>query len=117
MPFTIAFVAAATFSGAPARERLTEEAALKLLHETLTHDRVYKDRISLDCVSFSSEDETSGYFAFVLREKHGGKCGGDPETSPVVDRYRVNCASGKIEWLEPVDDEWLPYDPARIGRR
>src|SRR4029453_7884847 len=42
------------------------------------------------------------------------KCGGDPETSPVLDRYRVYRGSGKIEWLERVEDNWRPYNPSQI---
>jgi hypothetical protein len=112
----MALLTAAIVQTAFARERLNEEAALKLLHETLKRDHVYTKRISLDCVTFSTEEETSAFFAFVLRENHTRACGGDPAVSPVVDRYRVQRATGKIEWLEPVDDEWQPYDPHRIGR-
>ena len=37
----------------------------------------------------------NGYFEFVLREIHNAKCGGDPETNPAIDRYRVYRHSGK----------------------
>ena len=104
----IAFVTSAVVQDVAAREPLKEEAALKVLEQTLRHDRVYAERISLDCVSFLTEEKTAEYFGFVLRENHTAKCGGDPETSPVVDRYRVHRASGKIEWLEIVEDEWHP---------
>jgi hypothetical protein len=93
---------------------LDENAALALLERTLKHDGVYTHRISLDCVIYSTEEKTAAYFQFVLRENHTAECGGDPETSPVVDRYRVYRASGKIEWLERIEDNWQPYDPAKI---
>jgi hypothetical protein len=93
---------------------LNENAALALLERTLKHDGVYTHRISLDCVTYSTEETKASYFQFVLRENHTAKCGGDPETSPVVDRYRVYRASGKIEWLEQVEDAWQPYNPAKI---
>jgi len=93
---------------------LTEDAALNLLLRKLEHDHVYAKRISLDCVSFETEETTRIYFEVAVREKHNAKCGGDPETSPVIDRYRVNRASGKIEWNDAVNDTWLPYDAAKI---
>jgi len=93
---------------------LDEDAALAVLERTLKHDRVYANRISLDCVSYGTEETTNAYFQFVLRENHNAKCGGDPETSPVVDRYRVYRRSGKIEWLERIEDKWQRYDPAKI---
>jgi type IV pilus biogenesis protein CpaD/CtpE len=104
-----------TVSEVAARGRLLDEnAVLALLERTLKHDGVYTRRISLDCVAYSTEEATAAYFQFVLRENHTAKCGGDPETSPVVDRYRVYRASGKIEWLERIEGNWQPYNPAKI---
>ena len=71
--------------------------ALAVLERPLKHDGVYTHRIPLDCVTYGTEEATDAYFQFVLRENHNAKCGGEPETSPVVDRYRVYWRSGKIE--------------------
>jgi hypothetical protein len=98
----------------PRSHPLDEDAALALLDRTLKRDGVYTHRISLDCVSYGIEETTAAYFQFVLREIHNAKCGGDPEISPVVDRYRVYRRSGKIEWLERMEDKWQRYDPAKI---
>ena len=93
---------------------LDEDSALALLERTLKRDRVYTNRISLDCVTYGTEEITHAYFQFVLRENHNAKCGGDPDTNPVVDRYRVNRQSGKIRWLEKIEGSWQPYNPSRI---
>jgi hypothetical protein len=93
---------------------LDEDAALALLVRTLKRDKAYTHRISLDCVSYGTEETSTAYFQFVLRENHTAPCGGDPETSPVVDRYRVYRASGKIQWLEKLENTWQPYNPAKI---
>jgi hypothetical protein len=37
-----------------------------------------------------------------------------PETSPVIDRYRVYRKSGKIEWLERIEENWRPYNSEQI---
>jgi len=92
---------------------LDEDAALALLTRTLKRDRVYAKRISLDCITYDTEEKTDAYFEFALREKHDAKCGGDPETSPVVDRYRVYRRSGKIELWQAADDTWQRYKPAK----
>jgi hypothetical protein len=99
----------------PRSHPLDEDAALALLERTLKHDGVYAHRISLNCVSYGTEETTNAYFQFVPRENHNAKCGGDPETSPVVDRYRVYRRSGKIEWLERIEDRWRPYNPAQVS--
>jgi hypothetical protein len=98
----------------PHSHLLDEDAALALLERTLKHDGVYTHRISLNCLTYGTEETTKVYFQFVLRENHNAKCGGDPEMSPVVDRYRVYRRSGKIKWLERIEDNWQPYNPAQI---
>jgi hypothetical protein len=88
---------------------LDEDAALSLLARTLKHDQVYAKRISLGCITYDTEETTDGYFQFALREKHDAKCGGDPEVSPVVARYRVYRRSGKVEKWEAASDTWHAY--------
>jgi len=116
---TVAVVAVTLVSpviarASPRSRLLDEDAALALLERTLNLDRVYTHRISLDCITYRTEETTDTYFQFVLREIHNAKCGGDPETSPVVDRYRVYRRSGKIKWLERIEGDWRPYNPAQI---
>jgi hypothetical protein len=92
---------------------LNEDAALNLLQRTLKRDHVYKNRISWDCISYVTEETTNAYFEVVLREIHNAKCGGDPETSPAIDRYRVYRSSGKIQQWEAAEDKWQPYKPTQ----
>ena len=98
----------------PRSHPMDEDAALALLVRTLKHDRVYAKRISLDCFTYDTEETTNAYFQFARGEKHDAKCGGDPETSPVVARYRVYRRSDKIERWQPTDDSWHRYNPAKI---
>ena len=93
---------------------MDEDAAVALLVRTLKHDRVYAKRISLGCFTYDTEETTNAYFQFALRENHNAECGGDPETSPVVARYRVYRRSDKIERWQPTDDSWHRYEPAKI---
>lgn len=110
---TALFLVSSGASQAARSDPLDEDAALALLVRTLKHDGVYKNRISLDCVTYITEETTGTYFEFALREKHEAKCGGDPEVSPIVDRYRVYRRSGKIERYQPIDDTWQCYNPAK----
>jgi hypothetical protein len=92
---------------------LNEDAALNLLKRTLKRDSVYEKRISWDCISYRTEESTNAYFEFVLREIHNAKCGGDPETSPAIDRYRVYRRSAKIKQWEAAEGKWQSYKPAQ----
>jgi hypothetical protein len=110
----LAVVLLAPVNAGPKTHSLNEDAALNTLLRALKHDRVYAKRISLDCVTFDTEEKTDAFFQFALRENHTAKCGGDPDFAPVIDRYRVYRASGKIEWLNAVEDNWERYDSAKI---
>ncbi len=108
----VVLISAANAEGARS-DPLDEDAALELLQRTLKRDRVYEKRISWDCISYGTEESTNAYFEFVLREIHNAKCGGDPETSPAIDRYRVYRRSAKIKQWEAAEDKWQPYKPAQ----
>jgi hypothetical protein len=108
----VVLVSVAVTEGARSRP-LDKDTALALLERTLKHDRVYDKRISWDCISFGTEETTDAYFGFVVREIHNAKCGGAPETSPAIDRYRVYRHSGKIEQWQATDDTWQPYKPGQ----
>jgi len=125
MKFEFRLIAAAVIAAilissiaAPAKPRAhlpnDEDAALELLQRTLKRDRVYEKRISTDCISYGTEETTDAYFQFVVREIHNAKCGGTPEWSPVIDRYRVYRQSGKIKLWEAAEDKWQPYKPGQI---
>jgi hypothetical protein len=108
---TVGLISAAIAEGARSRP-LDEDAALAFLQRTLKRDHVYEKRISLDCIEYGTEETRNAYFEFVLREIHNAKCGGDPETSHVLDRYRVYRRSGKIEQYEAAGDKWHAYKGA-----
>jgi len=109
----VVFVSAAVAEASRFRPLDDEDAALELLQRTLKLDQVYEMRISLDCVAYGAEETTRAYFQFVLREIHNAKRGGDPETSPAIDRYRVYRRSGKIEQWEAAGDKWHAYKGAQ----
>jgi len=114
VPALIAVVLVSAAVAEASRSRpLDEDAALALLQRTLERNQVYEKRISLDCVAFGTEETTKAYFGFVLREIHDANCGGDPDTSPAIDRYRVYRRSDKIEQWEAVEDKWHAYKGAQ----
>jgi hypothetical protein len=110
----VVLISAAIAESARARP-LDEDAALALLQRTIKRDHVYEKRISLDCIAYGTEETTNAYFEFVLREIHNAKCGGDPEISPAIDRYRVYRRSGKIQQWEAAEDKWQSYKPAQTN--
>jgi hypothetical protein len=78
---------------------------------------VYRHRAPAECLVFMAEGEIRDQFDIAIRERHTGKCGGDPHTSPVVDRFRVIRGSGRILWYDPVGGEYVPFDRFLKSRR
>ena len=94
---------------ASASNPLDEKHVLDVLVAQIQKDKLYESWTSLACLSFVTEEKTKKFIDFAILEKHGGKCPGDPNTSPVVDRFRVNRLTHKIEWFEPTEGELKPY--------
>jgi hypothetical protein len=91
-------------------------AAGNQLMERIRTDSVY-DPMTLGSVSFSlsymdglDDDAWRDYFDLTLREVHRPGGSGDPETSPVLDRFRVYARGNEILWWHPVYGEYLPFD-------
>ena len=70
---------------------------------------VYRSWAKPECVSFMAEGEIGDSFDIAIRERHTGACGGDPHTSPVIDRFRVQRGSGEILWMDPASDDYVPF--------
>jgi hypothetical protein len=78
---------------------------------------VYRSWTKPECLSFMAEGEIREDFDIAIRERHTGKCGGDPQTSPVVDRFRVPRGSGTILWYDPVNGEYVAFERFQRSRR
>lgn len=89
--------------------RLTEKQALDDLVSRIRADKVYASWTALRCLLFTTESATDSDFDFAVLEKHGDGCPGDPDTMPVVDRFRVDRRTGVIRWYDVVMDAYRPY--------
>ena len=108
----VSVVYAEADSGTP----LSEARALHLLEARIQQDGLYRDWTTMECLTFAVEGRDRGHFDFAIREEHGGSCPGDPATAPVVDRFRLDRRSHRIQWYDAVDDEWMPYKAVMKAR-
>lgn len=93
---------------APAATQITERQGLDLLMAALKKNKVP----DLDCVGMITESESPAgakaeEWEFAAHEIHNARCGGDPGTSPVRDRYRVT-AAGKIFVYNAAEADYQP---------
>jgi hypothetical protein len=96
-------------SNAFAENRLFEKQALEIVAARVQKDKLYDSWTTSSCLSLLVEGKTKVYIDIAIREKHGGQCPGDPNTSPIVDRFRVHRMTKRIKWYKPADGEFLPY--------
>jgi hypothetical protein len=92
-----------------ADNRLTEQQALDVLMAKVHKDKLYDSWTTISCLSFLVEEKTKDYIDIAIREKHEGKCEGDPNTAPIVDRFRVHRLTKRIQWYEPAEGNYNPY--------
>ncbi|CAN1210205.1 hypothetical protein TUMEXPCC7403_08425 [Tumidithrix helvetica PCC 7403] len=86
--------------------------AIAILSDRIRRDGFYQGRFRPECLIFQVEGVEANFVSVAVREKHGGSCPGDPNTSPQIDRFRVVNASD-ILWLDLPRGEFIPYEQAR----
>jgi hypothetical protein len=96
---------------------LSEDQAINRLITIVQRDRLYTAWTKLECLTFTTEATSAQYFDIAIREKHEGKCLGDPGVSPIVDRFRVFRHAKKILWFRPNDGEFVSYSQVKVWRR
>jgi hypothetical protein len=90
-------------------KEISEDQAFTLLMGELKRRHI----ADLDCLAFMAEndlpkDAKADEWEFAAREKHGGKCGGDPDTFPVRDRYKIS-AVGKVQVYDPASGDYTQF--------
>jgi hypothetical protein len=89
--------------------------ALDFLIEELLEDGVLDSEtlgdisFSLEYLDRSRESEWRDYYDITLREVHRPGGEGDPNTAPVLHRFRVYARAGEILWWNPVYGVFMPY--------
>jgi hypothetical protein len=103
-------------STAFAENRLTEHQALDIVMARVQKDHLYDSWTTASCLSFEVEGKTKVYIDIAIHEKHGGQCPGDPDTSPIVDRFRVHRMTKRIKWYKPAEGEFQSYSAVLKSR-
>jgi hypothetical protein len=91
------------FSHVSAKAKLSEDQALKVLLSSIEDDALYGINPDMSCLSVFAEERDKEYFDFSVRQSRGGKCPGDGNASPKIDRFRVDRSTKKIQWYDNQD--------------
>ncbi len=93
----------------------SRQEAIGYLLERLLEDSVY-DTDTIENISFSLEYPNNlpanawrDYYDIAIREVHRPGGVGDPNTAPILDRFRVYSRGGEILWFNRLIGIFLPY--------
>ncbi|HWU52776.1 MAG TPA: hypothetical protein VN153_08165 [Tahibacter sp.] len=104
-----ALAAALAFAACAAAAPLDEAGAVNRLQQQLQRSADYRSHG--ECLSLLVEEREPAFFGIAVYEKHGDGCPGDPATMPVLDRFRVDLATGALRRYDVVEDRYADWTP------
>jgi hypothetical protein len=84
-----------------------EDAIMQKASRIITQHRLLS-RAELACSSLVLDGVTKTLATVTVREKHGGKCGGAPETAPRRFTMEIDLKSGAVQWDNNDEMEMKP---------
>jgi hypothetical protein len=106
-----AFVFALAFLIPLAAFAAEEDAIMQKAIRIITQHRLLP-RADLSCSTLVLEEATKTAATVTVREKHGGKCGGDPQTAPRRFTMEVDLETGAAQWDDNDEMEMRPIPRA-----
>jgi hypothetical protein len=92
----------------PVSALATEQGAImQKAFRIITRHRLLS-RAELTCSSLVLEEATKTAATVTVREKHGGKCGGAPETAPRRFTMEIDLKTGAAQWDNNDEMEMKP---------
>jgi hypothetical protein len=86
-----------------------EAEAVKNLLSKINKTQVYGRWLKPGCSKIVIESKSTDFYDMVVYEKHSGNCEGDPNTSPVIDRFRVSRKTNSVLWYDITNAQYLPF--------
>jgi hypothetical protein len=99
---------------ASANEKLSpsQTKAIHTLVQAIEATHLYQNRHRIACLHFFPETDGKKYIIIAVHEKHSETCGGDEQTWPIVDRFKIARPYSNmknIEWLNPANEKNLIF--------
>jgi len=87
----------------------SQNDAVELVRQQIITDKRYEWSKQGECLGYIVEDITDKDYDIAVHEVHTGNCGGDPKTSPLVDRFRVDRLTGRLTWYNIEEGDYIEY--------
>ncbi len=80
------------------KDQISENQALAIVIQKVKDDALYSAWAKIECLSFYTEEISENNIDIAIRENHKDNCLGDPDTAPIVDRFRILRLTKKLLW-------------------
>jgi hypothetical protein len=117
--FCLITLAAVTFGAQPTElcSGAGAQIAIQALRNRVNMERPYVSWTKDMCLAYRLEKCHNNMAEIAIFEVHSQACGGDPATSPVVDRFRVYTKTKKVEWYDITEDQFIEFSKVRSNDR
>lgn len=88
-----------------------------MLRKRIKADRIYDRWADRKCLVYQLEQCDKRRVDIAIRERHRDGCPGDPATEPLVDRFRIIKKSGRIQWYDLRNGEYVRFSAIKSWRR
>jgi hypothetical protein len=91
----------------------TENQAIDILRAVIKQSGSTLTSLPASCLNYAIEGKKKNIVSVALRENHTAKCGGDPATSPVVQRFKVDIKTKQIFIYDVIENSYKKFDPTK----
>jgi len=79
-----------------------------VLSRKLDELRLYRNWTRPECLSYMLWACERGWTEIAVHENHKPSCGGDPNTFPAIDHFRVSDDLKLVQWYDMPNAEYVP---------
>lgn len=94
---------------------LDENTALQTIAARVLNDSQYQN-VKMSCLSFVKVNSNASLFDFIVYEKHGNGCPSVSNPKPILERFRINRNTSKIEQFDKVGLRWIAENKVQLKK-
>lgn len=102
-------VALIVFASASVSAAMSEAEAVAAVKAVVAERGLYDDLPKAECLTYDIDTADDLAIEIAVREVHDTVCGGDPATSPVRDRFRVDRDDQQVRRYDPVEAGYVDW--------
>ncbi len=94
---------------------LDKNTALQTIAARILNDSQYSN-VRMNCLSFVTVDSNASFFDFIVHEKHGSGCPSVSNPKPIIERFRINRNTSRVEQFDKVGNRWIAENIVQLKK-